>query len=147
MEIVHYIHLNKLWYYWLDDSEQKKYWRKIENSSDLNKVTLLSNEIITERQAKDLLKQMFPDNRIMKAIPYHYSPTSCGSRPKKITVDRKGMLQDKLNLRKIYAESDDATCKDCEHFLGMGDWNLCCTETSDLCYEDTPVCEKFELKE
>ena len=42
------------------------------------------------------------------------------------------------------------TCKDCTHFIGGGDWNLCCTESHDgypfgfLCYEDTPACEKFE---
>lgn len=44
------------------------------------------------------------------------------------------------------------TCKDCAHFLGWGDWNLCCTEPHDgypfgfLCYEDTPACEKFVQK-
>lgn len=45
------------------------------------------------------------------------------------------------------------TCKDCAHFLGMGDWDLCCTEHHEgyplgfLCYEDTPACEKFDEKE
>ena len=45
------------------------------------------------------------------------------------------------------------TCKDCTHFIGAGDWNLCCTESHEgylfgfLCYEDTPACEKFEDKE
>lgn len=43
-------------------------------------------------------------------------------------------------------------CKDCAHFLGWGDWDLCCTEHHDgypfgfLCYEDTPACEKFIRK-
>ena len=43
----------------------------------------------------------------------------------------------------------DKTCKDCVHFIGMGDWDLCCTESHEgypfgfLCYEDTPACEKF----
>ncbi len=46
-----------------------------------------------------------------------------------------------------------ATCKDCVHFIGAGDWDLCCTESHDgypfgfLCYEDTPACEKFKEKE
>lgn len=46
----------------------------------------------------------------------------------------------------------DKTCKDCAHFIGAGDWNLCCTEHHEgypfgfLCYEDTPACEKFERK-
>ena len=45
------------------------------------------------------------------------------------------------------------TCKDCTHFIDMGDWDLCCTEHHEgypfgfLCYEDTPACEKFEEKE
>lgn len=100
MKIVHYMHVNKLWYYWLDDSEQKKYWRKIEYEDDLEKVSLLSEKIITERQAKELLRQLFPDKQIMKAIPYHFSPDSRGSRPIKVTVDRKGMLKEKIQFRK-----------------------------------------------
>lgn len=46
----------------------------------------------------------------------------------------------------------DKTCKDCSHFIGCGDWDLCCTETHEgypfgfLCYEDTPACKKFEEK-
>lgn len=44
------------------------------------------------------------------------------------------------------------TCKDCTHFIGGGDWNLCCTEHHEgylfgfLCYEDTPACKKFHQK-
>lgn len=44
------------------------------------------------------------------------------------------------------------TCKYCVHFIGGGDWSLCCTESHDgyhfgfLCYEDTPACEKFSQK-
>lgn len=46
----------------------------------------------------------------------------------------------------------EKTCKDCAHFIGCGDWDLCCTETHEgypfgfLCYEDTPACKKFEEK-
>lgn len=36
------------------------------------------------------------------------------------------------------------TCKDCVHFLGFGDWNLCCKIKPDLCYKDTPACDDFE---
>lgn len=42
------------------------------------------------------------------------------------------------------------TCKDCDNFIGGGDWNLCCKEQHEgylfgfLCYEDTPICEKFK---
>lgn len=44
------------------------------------------------------------------------------------------------------------TCKDCVHFIGLGDWDLCCTESHEgypfgfLCYEDTPACKKFSPK-
>lgn len=42
-------------------------------------------------------------------------------------------------------------CGMCKSYTGLGDWNLCCTESHDpkefpfgrLCYEDTPACEKF----
>ena len=44
------------------------------------------------------------------------------------------------------------TCKDCDHFMGLGDWDLCCTERHEgypfgfLCYEDTEACKKFKEK-
>ena len=44
------------------------------------------------------------------------------------------------------------TCKMCDHFIGAGDWNLCCTQRHEgypfgfLCYEDTPACAKFQDK-
>ena len=47
---------------------------------------------------------------------------------------------------------DNKTCEFCSHFIGGGDWNLCCTESHEgypfgfLCYEDTPACEKFDRK-
>lgn len=36
------------------------------------------------------------------------------------------------------------TRKDCVHFLGFGDWNLCCKIKPDLRDEDAPVCDDFE---
>lgn len=44
------------------------------------------------------------------------------------------------------------TCGECENYIGMGDWDLCCKEEHDpsefpfghLCYEDTPACDKFK---
>lgn len=51
------------------------------------------------------------------------------------------------------------TCKECMHFIGMGDWNLCCDIEhptpkekeqgqlflfGHLCYEDTEACDMFE---
>jgi hypothetical protein len=48
------------------------------------------------------------------------------------------------------------TCKDCKYFMGMGDWDLCCSKPPArakdswcgfLCYEDTEACENFKEKE
>ena len=47
------------------------------------------------------------------------------------------------------------TCKNCENFIGAGDWNLCCknppeeqvTWVGHLCYEDTPACKNFINKD
>jgi hypothetical protein len=44
------------------------------------------------------------------------------------------------------------TCKYCDNFIGLGDWNLCCKNPPEdkvgccgfLCYEDTPICENFK---
>ena len=44
-------------------------------------------------------------------------------------------------------------CKDCKHFIGLGDFNLCCdlehpeAPCGFLCYADTPKCNMFEPKE
>lgn len=43
-------------------------------------------------------------------------------------------------------------CKDCKSFMGLGDWNLCCSEEHPeapcgfLCYADTPACKLFKNK-
>lgn len=34
-------------------------------------------------------------------------------------------------------------CKHCHHFIGYGDWDLCCRLKHELCYDDTEACEKF----
>lgn len=96
-QIVHYMHFNKLWYYWIDEYEGKKYWRKLELCDDVN---LLTEEVITERQCRNMLQSLFPDYKIMKAIPYHESSGYGGSRPVKSTVDRKGMLKEKIRFRR-----------------------------------------------
>lgn len=41
-------------------------------------------------------------------------------------------------------------CVFCEHFIGGGDWNLCCDLKHEgypygfLCYEDTEACDRFK---
>lgn len=36
------------------------------------------------------------------------------------------------------------TCATCSHFIGGGDWNLCCDLKYDLCYSCTPKCDKYK---
>ena len=36
-------------------------------------------------------------------------------------------------------------CGSCKHYLGGGDWNLCCDLKYDLCYEYTEACEQYEF--
>lgn len=53
-------------------------------------------------------------------------------------------------------------CGTCEHYIGGGDWNLCCSiqhptpkekengltfTFGHLCYEDTEACDMYEPKE
>jgi predicted RNA-binding Zn-ribbon protein involved in translation (DUF1610 family) len=48
-----------------------------------------------------------------------------------------------------------ARCRDCDNFIGGGDWNLCCKNPPKgeigycgfLCYEDSNACENFIEKE
>lgn len=53
-------------------------------------------------------------------------------------------------LKPVVLTITDKTCGQCSHFLGMGDWNLCCDlphpecPMGHLCYENTTACEKFE---
>lgn len=36
------------------------------------------------------------------------------------------------------------TCATCKHFLGCGDWGLCCDLKDGLCYENTPKCDEYQ---
>ena len=53
-------------------------------------------------------------------------------------------------------------CGNCEHYIGCGDWNLCCSikhptkgereqgityPFGHLCYEDTLSCDEFKIKQ
>ena len=35
-------------------------------------------------------------------------------------------------------------CYQCQHYLGGGDWNLCCKIKYDLCYRNTNACKDFK---
>lgn len=48
-------------------------------------------------------------------------------------------------------ENDDEptgnACGDCEHFIGFGDFDLCCAiQARRLAYADAPACNRFEPK-
>lgn len=57
--------------------------------------------------------------------------------------------------------SMDQVCGNCAHYMGGGDWNLCCAiqhptpgeqaagvtyPFGHLCYEDTPACDAFNYR-
>lgn len=57
--------------------------------------------------------------------------------------------------------SMDQVCGNCAHYMGGGDWNLCCAiqhptpsekaagvtyPVGHLCYEDTPACDAFNWR-
>ena len=39
------------------------------------------------------------------------------------------------------------TCATCTHFIGSGDWGLCCDLKYDLCYSCTPKCNEYTIKD
>ena len=51
-------------------------------------------------------------------------------------------------------KADNKVCKDCDNFIGGGDWDLCCKNPPEdkvgwcgfLCYEDTEACQNFKPK-
>ena len=51
-----------------------------------------------------------------------------------------------LSCRKHEFPGDAKVCAKCSHFLGMGDWNLCCDKMYGLRYEDTEACDDYEEK-
>lgn len=36
-----------------------------------------------------------------------------------------------------------AKCGTCKHFIGAGDWCLCCERHPELYYKDSPACEDY----
>lgn len=95
------------------------------------------------------------DEKYRKNVKYIWLTINDGSNIKIYKQRRKVSYAD-YKAKKYYVSVHEVkigTCKDCTHFIGCGDWNLCCTETHEgypfgfLCYEDTPACEKFDTKE
>lgn len=52
-----------------------------------------------------------------------------------------------LSCRKREFPGNEKVCAKCSHFLGMGDWNLCCDKMYGLCYEDTEACDDYKEKQ
>lgn len=75
MAVVHYIHYEKNWYYWIDDSEAlRPYNLFIDNFGNVvcgDNTTWFAGEDYTEKKVKALLREKFPNDKIMKAISYH----------------------------------------------------------------------------
>ena len=61
----------------------------------------------------------------------------------------------------VTVDPNSKHCYQCKHFIGGGDWNLCCSINhptpkekeqgldfywGHLCYEDTEACDMFEKK-
>ncbi len=105
MSVVHYMHRNKLWYYWIDESEQTRYYGGI-----LHDAELFAGSGTTEHQARIILQEKFPEHKIMKALPFHDSPSNTGSRPIKETRDRKKQRKEKVSfLDELTKNMRDAT--------------------------------------
>ncbi len=61
------------------------------------------------------------------------------------------LVQDSRELNMMYKLAirilrETTFCESCKHFIGAGDWNLCCDLKYDLCYKYTPACTKYEPK-
>ena len=73
-------------------------------------------------------------------------------------INKNGYIGSSTKSEIEYAEKNKKkvfymdTCETCKHYLGGGDWNLCCDLTHDgypcgfLCYKYTPACNKYEKK-
>ena len=66
MAIVHYMHYDKNWYFWIDEQEDFKYsfWKLMD-------AAWLAGEDHTDRMARQLLEDMFPGYTVKKEIMYH----------------------------------------------------------------------------
>lgn len=103
--ILHYMHYGSQWFYWFDQKTKKKYWKQ-EMSSD---ISWLPSNIRTEKECRNFLQETYPNYTMQKAYPYHIGTKidKNGSRPNKITVDRKGMLKEKRDfMQKLTKEKN-----------------------------------------
>lgn len=95
-KILHYMHYETRWFYWFDEYRKKKYYRR----HMWDDVIWLPEDIYTKRECKKYLEENFPNIEKMIAYPYHMGFTKIGSRPIKLTIDRKRMLREKNAFKK-----------------------------------------------
>lgn len=105
-KFVHYIHIDKNWYYWIDEFNSTKTWRPYEGDGYIDKDLIwFAGEDTTKSKAKEIISEMFPQYTIIKTLPYHHGTSPNGSRPIKYTVDKKGYKKIR-NLKRNNFEED-----------------------------------------
>lgn len=65
---------------------------------------------------------------------------------------RQWVVHKEMQNTKVYNISENIpkeknfqkTCGNCKHYMGGGDFELCCTQFPELYYEDTPSCNSWE---
>lgn len=68
--------------------------------------------------------------------------TSCGERYETATMMDGNLLRAREAIKNpVYK------CGTCQHFIGGGDWGLCCTKDYYLHYEYSDSCDKYEPKD
>lgn len=63
-----------------------------------------------------------------------------------VTFYPKGIAQNLIESG-VTVDPNSKHCYQCEHFIGGGDFALCCKLKYDLCYKNTNACEHFAAKE
>lgn len=52
----------------------------------------------------------------------------------------------KLDDDQLVRGVSEATCETCRHYMGLGDWDLCCALIHGLCSEETPACQFYDKR-
>lgn len=86
MKYLHYIHIEKNWFYWFSEFDSNKEFRPY-NQYGVNDYIWFADEKITKSQARKILKEKFPDYELILTYPYHEGRKigKHGSRPIKVT--------------------------------------------------------------
>lgn len=123
MKYLHFIHINKNWYYWFDKWKNNKTFRPYEGDGSIDESLIwFAGNDKTKSNAKQILKEMFPKFDPILTYPYHSSPRldKNGSRPYK-TKDNHRRIREffketrhhisPIDFNKIKEERDDNMSK------------------------------------